>query len=256
LWLFSRTAPSPRLFAVSQKFAAMASRLFSPFSSWIRLPAATGWGYSKDFPRFARKTFRERYQARKRKTIFDLEKKEDMATAKQDELSAIPPVQVQDRVAQFSRELAALGGQVRQVENVTDEVIAFLQSRNISKIHLESDVLDETRLQDAGIRFTHVPDPAMRVGVTKAVCGLADTGSILEADGPGYPLQASLLPEIHIAVLNQLDILPSLPDAMPLVKDKNAAVFITGPSRTSDIEMSLTIGVHGPGEIHVLITPQ
>jgi L-lactate dehydrogenase complex protein LldG len=76
---------------------------------------------------------------------------------------------------------------------------------------------------------------------------------VLEADGEGSPLHASLLPEIHIAVLNKSDILPSLPDAMHLVKDKRAAVFITGPSRTADIEMTLTIGVHGPKEIHVFV---
>lgn len=105
----------------------------------------------------------------------------------------------------------------------------------------------------AGIGFTHEPDPGLLVGVTKAICGLADTGSILEAEGPGSPLHASLLPEIHIAILSRSAILPSLPDAMPLVRDRERAVFITGPSRTADIEMTLTIGVHGPGEIIVFL---
>ena len=70
----------------------------------------------------------------------------------------------------------------------------------------------------------------------------------------GCPFNASLLPEIHIAILKSSDILPSLPDAMHLVKNTSAAVFITGPSRTADIEMTLTIGVHGPKEIHVFLT--
>ena len=123
----------------------------------------------------------------------------------------------------------------------------------INRIHLEPNTLDESLLRAANIDFTYEPDPATMAGITKAICGLADTGSVLEADGVGSPLHASLLPEIHIAVLNESDILPSLPDAMYLVKDRRAAVFITGPSRTADIEMTLTIGVHGPREVHVFL---
>ncbi|HRJ75821.1 MAG TPA: LUD domain-containing protein, partial [Anaerolineales bacterium] len=93
-------------------------------------------------------------------------------------------------------------------------------------------------------------DPQIRLGVTNALVGLADTGSVLEADEALHP---SLLPEIHIAILKSKEIVQSLPDAIHLVKDKNAAVFITGPSRTADIEMTLTIGVHGPKELHVFV---
>jgi L-lactate utilization protein LutC len=100
-----------------------------------------------------------------------------------------------------------------------------------------------------------MPDPSVRVGVTKAICGLADTGSILIADGEGDPLQASLLPEIHLAVLCTSDLLPSLANAMtlPIVQESRSTVVITGPSRTADIEMSLTIGMHGPGELYVFL---
>jgi L-lactate dehydrogenase complex protein LldG len=115
--------------------------------------------------------------------------------------------------------------------------------------------LDETLLQKSGIIVSHAPDPSLRVGVTKAICGLADTGSVLMVDGEGDPLQASLLPQIHIAVLYTSNIFPSLADAMslPIVRQSKAAVVVTGPSRTADIEMSLTIGMHGPGEVHVLL---
>jgi L-lactate dehydrogenase complex protein LldF len=249
LWMYSRVARSPRLYPVTQKFAALGSYLFAPLSPWIRLPALTGWGYSKDFPRFVRKTFRERYSRKQGNTN----------TGKQVVPDTVKPAetytgrQADDRVTQFTSELTALGGQVHQAGNVTEDIIQFLNSRNIDKIHLEPNLLDESLLGKAGITFTYDPDPALPVGVTRAVCGLADTGSILEADGTGSPLYASLLPEIHIAVLNPGDILPSLPDAMHLVREKDAAVFITGPSRTADIEMTLTIGVHGPGEIIVFL---
>jgi L-lactate dehydrogenase complex protein LldG len=156
-------------------------------------------------------------------------------------------------VEQFTEELTALGGHVYRSSTVTHDIVEFLRSRGIKKIHLEPDTLDEDLLRGSNIEFTHEPDPSILVGVTKAVCGLADTGSVLEADGEGSPLHASLLPEVHLAVLDSFRILPSLADAMNLVRDKSAAVFITGPSRTADIEMTLTIGVHGPKEIHVFV---
>jgi L-lactate utilization protein LutB len=249
LQVYGRIARHPRLFVLSQKVAALGSFLLAPFSPWIRLPAVTGWGYSKDFPRFAGKTFRERYSEEKVKT--EKGKQVHNETGKQADVHESKPVG--DLVAQFTSELTVLGGKVLQTRNVTEEIIQFLKSREFEKIHLEPGVLDEALLRNSDIDFTYEPDPELRVGVTRALGGLADTGSILEADGPGDPLLASLLPEIHIAVLDSANILPSLPDAMPLIKEKDAAVVITGPSRTADIEMTLTIGVHGPGEIIVFL---
>ena len=76
---------------------------------------------------------------------------------------------------------------------------------------------------------------------------------MLEADGEGSPLHASLLPEIHLAVLHTSQIYPSLENAIHLVRESKSAVFITGPSATGDIESVHTIGVHGPGEVHVFL---
>ncbi len=249
--IYGRIARNRRLFTASQKFAALGSFLFAPFSPWLRLPALTGWGYSKDFPRFAGKTFRERYTQKKVNTDISTQLNNKEGRKQVDAALSGPS---EDLEVQFTRELSALGGQVHEARNVTKEIIEFLKSRQISKIHLEPDTLDESLLRESGIEFTHEPNPQILVGVTKAICGLADTGSILEADGEGSPLHASLLTEIHIAVLNKSDILPSLPNAIHLVKDSRAAAFITGPSRTADIEMTLTIGVHGPKEIVVFLT--
>ena len=71
----------------------------------------------------------------------------------------------------------------------------------------------------------------------------------------GETLTASLLPEVHIAVLKISRLVPTLADAlrMPEVRTASAGVIVTGPSRTADIEMTLTIGVHGPGELHVFL---
>jgi L-lactate dehydrogenase complex protein LldF len=247
LLIFARAASNPMLFALSQKFAALGTFLLAPRSGWVRMPAFTGWGYSKDLPRFAGQTFRERYQDRDVQAVNLPVPKPSMTASPDSATRPLPDVQ-------FTHELTTLGGHVVSTHNPTQTVIEFLRSRGVKKIHLEPNTLDEMILQVAGIEFTHEPDPQILVGVTKACCGLADTGSILVTNGAGDPLKASLLPEVHIAILNVADILPSLPDAMPLVKNAGAAVFITGPSRTADIEMTLTIGVHGPKEIHVFLT--
>jgi hypothetical protein len=169
--------------------------------------------------------------------------------------NAVPPTSgdVGLHKTDFTTELTALGGHVIPTDNPTRGIIEFLKSRGVDHIHLEPNTLDESLLQEAGITITSTPDPAIRVGVTKAICGLADTGSILIVNGEGEPLHASLLTEVHLAVLKKSAILPSLENAMDLVRESKAAVFITGPSRTADIEMTLTIGVHGPGELHVFL---
>src|ERR1051326_6998797 len=135
-------------------------------------------------------------------------------------------------VSSFTQELTKVGGNVirANTKNFTAKIIDLLQAREIDQIQLEPNLLDEALLQKAGMTISHTPAPTLPVGVTphisfqfsetcgvtKAICGLADTGSILIADGEGNPLQASLLPQIHIALLCTSAILPSLADAMPL----------------------------------------
>jgi len=253
LKMYGRVARYPKLFALSQKFAWLGTLLISPFSQYARLPALTGWGYSKDLPRFARKTFRERWQVER---PVNKDASRQGSTEKNNPVEAPAVVKVDtDRTERFITELTKVNGNVIQTDRgeLTTKVMEFLQARGIDAVHLEPNVLDEKILSNAGIRVSHEPDAAIRVGVTKAICGLADTGSILEADGEGGKLQASLLTEIHLAVLKRSDIYPSMSDAIHLTRGTRSAVFITGPSRTADIEMTLTIGVHGPGELHILL---
>ncbi len=251
--IYSRVAQAPRLFAVSQRLAAAGSRLVSPRSHMFRIPAFTGWGYSKDFPRFAVKPFRARFRRATESEVSRLRREPEHPTSGP---TGVLREDVGLHKTDFTTELTALGGQVIPTNDPTRDIVAFLKSRGIDHIHLEPNTLDESLLHQAGITTTSMPYPAIRVGVTKAICGLADTGSILEADGEENPLHASLLPEVHIAVLKRSDILPSLKDAVNLVRGTKSAVFITGPSRTADIEMTLTIGVHGPGELHVFLVDE
>ncbi len=96
-----------------------------------------------------------------------------------------------------------------------------------------------------------------RVGVTGTLAGLADTGTLVLSSGPERPRLASLLAPVHIALLSTYSLYPTMADFFSehpaAVRESSNLVFITGPSRSADIELTLTIGVHGPCELHILL---
>jgi len=97
------------------------------------------------------------------------------------------------------------------------------------------------------------------VGLTTAQAAIAETGTlVLESDSENHRL-VSLVPPVHIAIVNAKDICLTIGDALKLVRSREVAdmsrtiTFITGPSRTADIELTLTVGVHGPRELYVIV---
>lgn len=92
--------------------------------------------------------------------------------------------------------------------------------------------------------------------VSDAAYGLADTGSVvlLASD---EPRARSLLPEVHVSRLREDRILPGLAELFAVLGPDlpSAVAIVTGPSRSGDIEMQLAVGVHGPGEVHVVLLP-
>jgi L-lactate dehydrogenase complex protein LldG len=95
------------------------------------------------------------------------------------------------------------------------------------------------------------------VGLTGALAGLADTGTIVMASGSGRPRLSWLLPPVHVALLPLERLYASLDDFLsrsdPAVRASANVALVTGPSRSGDIEMILTRGVHGPGAVHVVL---
>lgn len=102
-------------------------------------------------------------------------------------------------------------------------------------------------------------DESVRVGITGVEAGLASTGSLVITSGAGKPRFASLLPPIHIAVVRTEQILPhfeawiALKRASGDFREVANTVLISGPSRTADIAMQLTLGMHGPEELHIVL---
>ena len=99
----------------------------------------------------------------------------------------------------------------------------------------------------------------LAVGVVRAAKGIAQTGTcIVVADDEALRLD-TMLPEVSVILLDSADILPDLSSAAPFLREQQTqgrasyVSFITGPSRTADIERVSAIGVHGPLELHIVL---
>ena len=94
------------------------------------------------------------------------------------------------------------------------------------------------------------------IGVTSADYGIANTGTLVLSSGGEHHRLLSLLPPVHVCLLSATHLLSSFADLLKTisVNAPTALTCITGPSRTADIEHTVTLGVHGPREVHVLLS--
>ncbi len=251
-------ASSSWIFESSQRLAGIGARIISPFAEWMRLPAMTGWGYSKDFPRPAVRPFRARFHAES--GPYQAEAARPRSGPRTEAPKTAPEAAPEDLTARFIAELDLLGGTTHRVARsaLAETLIGLLRERGIEAALAWDEIehLGQAELAAAGIRLVRTGDPSsLRVGITGALAGIAETGSLVLTTGKGRPLSASLLPEMHIAIVGRSRIMWSLEEALRLrqIREASAAVVVTGPSRTADIEMTLTIGVHGPKELIVYV---
>ena len=126
----------------------------------------------------------------------------------------------------------------------------FLREIGVTSLPgVESGFTDERNLREACAR--------VEVGITSADYALADTGTLVMIASPAEARLVSLVPPVHIAVVPAERVLTGLDELFALhplpAEETSSMVLITGPSRTADIEQILVRGVHGPGEIHVVI---
>jgi L-lactate dehydrogenase complex protein LldF len=250
LQMYTRLARIPWLFATSQTFAALGARLVSPLSPWMHFPAVTGWGYSKDFPRPAVRSFRKRFME---SNGLPLDKQNQSAKLQKPilEIMQEQAPALQNLAQQFTTELTSLGGTVIACpeEKLGETLTSFLRQREAKQVFV--DAVGAESLPE-GFEAVREPDPSIKVGLTGCAAGIANTGTVLLLD-EGETLKASLLPETHLVILPASHLIADLPEALAETRNASNAVLVTGPSRTADIEMTLTIGVHGPREIIVFL---
>jgi L-lactate dehydrogenase complex protein LldG len=180
---------------------------------------------------------------------------------------------IQDPSARFLKELEALEGhgkRVGSVEEVRDYVLSLAREKDAKRlIRWDDEELEKLgvdgSLEEAGVEvaiwrelgdFRRVAAGA-DIGLTTARWAVAETGSLILAGGPGKGRTVTLLPPTHVAVVPVERILHTISEAIEKCAEAGGlpanVCFHTGPSRSGDIEMSLTIGMHGPGDVRVVL---
>jgi L-lactate dehydrogenase complex protein LldG len=179
-----------------------------------------------------------------------------------------------ERVARFMRLVEAVGGRVERVRDEAEaaRALAAIAARTGARTLALSDAPRVARIARlASLRATSpslelLASPVDRaalfradLGFSSAQWGIAETGSLVLDAGAERHRLVSLVPPVHVAVLEAAAILPTLGAALAAARESAESLagrpltVVTGPSRTADIELKLVVGVHGPRELHVLL---
>lgn len=183
-----------------------------------------------------------------------------------------------DVVGQFTAVWQALAGHVHEAtpSTVADVIAQICQAAGVRDVLSWNDpwlatvpLVPQLRARGLALDFGDLPPgrdarrerlaslATIGLGLTGTFGAIAESGSVVVVSGPGRSRLASLLPPVHVAILRRDLVYPTLSDFLarhPRIDEQGSnLVFISGPSRTADIEMTLTRGVHGPGEVHAVL---
>ena len=171
-------------------------------------------------------------------------------------------------VERFRQALEAVAGRcfiVKDEAEAAEVLRQIVEQRNSQRVAVSDSPLAGRVVGLAALAAEVLEDAAVGnlfdcdLGVTGAQWGVAETGTlVLESDAERHRL-ASLVPSAHVALVEAGRVRQTLGEVLRAVNERGEAslsraiTFITGPSRTSDIELTLAIGVHGPAELYVVV---
>jgi L-lactate dehydrogenase complex protein LldG len=179
---------------------------------------------------------------------------------------------VKEQFAARAREVGAEVHFVSGAEAAVKKVGEILVTRKAELAMISPDLGQigpnlERALARHGLRLISGDSPPWEAeradaGVTGAVMGVAETGSVLVEGNDLFPRLATMLPLVHVVLLREASIAPSLEEVGEHLRRSamgeggaqvRYASLVTGPSRTADVEKTLSTGVHGPGELHIVL---
>ncbi len=167
-----------------------------------------------------------------------------------------------DLVARFRERAAASASTVDAVAAESDvpaAVARYLDAHRLPKCGCVWPALGSLEWSGAGLslqaRAAHGDDA---VGVSGVFCAIAETGTLCVTSGAATPASVSLVPETHVAVVPATRIVAHMEDAWDLMRTELGRLprvvnYISGPSRTADIEQTVVLGAHGPARVHIVV---
>ncbi len=289
LRLYRWMAQSPARWRLALRLAYWLSRPFAR-DGWMRaLPGPLGrWTQTRDFPAPARRSFHARWRTlaaeRPAPRVADSPPGTPEKGSGPPSSVLRPPSPLWER---FAAELAQVGGVALRAADRAEAlrqaiawardatglkpgtgrrviVCAAPETEGVARAFAEAGFEVEEAAPAEGVRTDEERArlrerwAAAELVISGADAAIAETGTIVLAARPELPRAATLLPPLHIALLDQARLVPTLADLIPVWRSRgwpSGLLFTTGPSRTADIEQTLTIGVHGPGKLLVIGFP-
>lgn len=165
-----------------------------------------------------------------------------------------------ERVADYNAQIAVVSA-----ADLPGAIAADLAAQGVRTLAVPADLPDEWL--PAGIDLRRDSDPPLTNAeldgcdgvLTACAAGIAQTGTIVLDGGPGQGRRAlSLVPDFHLCVIQAAQVVGLVPEAITRLQPSRTRplTFISGPSATSDIELSRVEGVHGPRTLHVLVVAE
>lgn len=172
------------------------------------------------------------------------------------------PALAGDLLERFRNKTESLSSTVEAVADrgaVPAAVARYLAAQNLgTEVVMTPDVAALNWIAH-GVRGTaRAAADADRVGVTACFCAVAETGTLMLLSASDSPATVSLLPETHIALVDASRVVATMEDAFALLRAERGEIprainFVSGPSRTGDIEQTIVLGAHGPCRVHLIL---
>jgi L-lactate dehydrogenase complex protein LldG len=169
------------------------------------------------------------------------------------------PADLATRFIEEAQKMATTIDTVEALSEVPSAAHRYLTEHALPLQAIAWQTLQDLQWAEAGLSVEfRKPEDGDVVGLTGCFCATAETGTLVLLSGPQTYASAGLLPQTHIAIVPASRIVSGHEEAFALIRSERgelprAVNFVSGPSRTGDIEQTIVLGAHGPYRVHAIV---